>query len=206
MKIKDIILIILIIISVVIFWSMRSKIERLTKENIVLVNNINAYEKEILGLNDSIISARGVYEVKLSDLKRSKDSVIINLNETRKQLKIKDNEIKELMHFQSTLKADTIVEYIRNDSCEFDINIVYNPQTKFHVSSKRIEGKDSLSHSAFIQSSYEMFIYDRKEWKEPNFFKRLFLFRWGKYSFTESVLKSDNDKIQIKNFKVIQIE
>lgn len=142
---------------------MRSKIDRLTKENITLVNNINAYEKEILGLNDSIISVRGVYEVKLSDLKRSKDSVIINLNEARKQLKIKDNEIKELMHFQSNLKTDTIIEYIRNDSCEFDINIVYNPQTKFHVSSKRIEGKDSLSHSAFIQSSYEMFIYDRKE-------------------------------------------
>lgn len=206
MKIKDVVFIILIIISIVIFWSMRSKIDRLTKENITLVNNINAYEKEILGLNDSIISVRGVYEVKLSDLKRSKDSVIINLNEARKQLKIKDNEIKELMHFQSNLKTDTIIEYIRNDSCEFDINIVYNPQTKFHVSSKRIEGKDSLSHSAFIQSSYEMFIYDRKEWKEPNFFKRLFLFRWGKYSFTESVLKSDNDKIQIKNFKVIQIE
>jgi len=36
--------------------------------------------------------------------------------------------------------------------------------------------------------------------------RRLFLFRWGRYTIDRSHIVSDNDMIQIKNFRVIRVE
>ena len=47
--------------------------------------------------------------------------------------------------------------------------------------------------------------YESTEWKESNFFKRLFLFRWKKYHYESNVLTSDNALIKIKDFKVIKV-
>lgn len=182
--------------------------DTLKKDIEVLYNNNFAYEQELISYKDSIIKERGVFNFTLNQINKSKDSVIIKLNQTRKSLNIKDKELKEMTHFIANMKTDTIINItnIINDSCEFDLRIQYNPQTIFEISNKRINGQDSLRHNSSISSSFDGYIYGKKTWKEPNFFKRLFLFRWGKNTTDRGTLIPDNDKIEVKDFRIIRIK
>ncbi len=185
------------------------QVSNLKKANTTLIQNNKAYESDILGLQDSISNIRGTYRVTIGELNTSRDRLLAELNAARRELGIKDKEIRDLLHFKSTIKTDTIVvvkPIIVQDSCEFDIEIEYNPQTIFNVSMSKEHGEHVIKHSANISGSFSAFMYETSEWKEPNFWKRLFLFRWGKNYYEENTLISDNEIIQINDFRVIKIQ
>lgn len=166
-------LIVLLIGSFGVTTYLRYENNKLKEEVGTLYNNNYAYEQDYLALQDSTNKERGVYLFNINQIKNSKDSILIKLNETRKDLKIKDKELKEMTHFAASIKTDTTINItnIINDSCEFDLAIQYNPQTKFTISNKKINGQDSLTHSSDISSSFDGFIYEKNTWKEPNFFR-----------------------------------
>lgn len=201
----NIIIIVLILAASFYIYKLNTENRNLKYRNELLNNNLKAYEKDIVGLEDSIISLKITYKLTIAELEKSNESTLKELNKARKDSNIKDKELKELRHFKATAKLDTTIVINKNDSCDFEAVIKYNPQTIFSISSKRIDGVDSLKHSANISASFNSIIYDKAEWKEPNFFKRLFLFRWGKYHYEHNELKSDNELIKIKDFKVIKI-
>ena len=182
--------------------------KKLKGEIEVLFNNNYAYEQDLLSFQDSINNERGVYKLTIGELNTSRDKIVQELNKTKKELNIKDKELKEMTNFAASIKTDTTINItnIINDSCEFNLRIQYNPQTIFNVSNQKINGMDSLRHSSDISASFKGFIYDKSSWKEPNFFKRLFLFKWGKNNTERTKLVSDNDKITIKDFKVVKVK
>lgn len=185
------------------------QVSNLKKANTTLIQNNKAYESDILGLQDSISNIRGTYRVTIGELNTSRDRLLTELNIARRELGIKDKEIRDLLHFKSTIKTDTTVlvkPIIVQDSCEFDIEITYNPQTIFNISMSKEHGEHVIKHSADILASFSAFMYETSEWKEPNFWKRLFLFKWGKDYYEENTLISDNEIIQIKDFRVIKIQ
>jgi len=188
-------------------YIMNKNINSLKTQNEILYNNVSAYETELSHLKDSIIVERGAYLFTIDNIRSSKDSVIQSLEETRKELGIKDNKIKEYQYLLSTIKTDTIINVtnIIGDSCQFDLEIKYNPQTIFNISLNRNNGIDELRHKANISASFEGIGYIKSEWKEPKFFKRLITFKWGKYHLERYVLKSDNEMVKINDFKVIKI-
>ena len=179
------------------------QVSNLKKANTTLTQNNKAYESDILGLQDSIANIRGTYRITIGELNTSRDRLLAELNTARRELGIKDKEIRDLLYFKSTIKTDTtavVKPIIIQDSCEFDIEIAYNPQTIFNISMSKEHGEHVIKHSADISANFSAFMYETSEWKEPNFWKRLFLFRWGK------TLISDNEIIQINNFRVIKIQ
>lgn len=185
------------------------QVSNLKKANTTLTQNNKAYESDILGLQDSISNIRGTYRVTIGELNTSRDRLLTELNTARRELGIKDKEIRDLLHFKSTIKTDTTVvvkPIIIQDSCEFDIEIAYNPQTIFNISMSKEHGEHVIKHSADISASFSAFMYETSEWKESNFWKRLFLFKWGKDYYEENTLISDNEIIQINNFRVIKIQ
>ena len=166
------------------------QVSNLKKANTTLIQNNKAYESDILGLQDSISNIRGTYRVTIGELNTSRDRLLAELNAARRELGIKE-EIRDLLHFKSTVKTDTTVvvkPIIIQDSCEFDIEIEYNPQTIFNVSMSKEHGEHVIKHSANISASFSAFMYETSEWKEPNFWKRLFLFRWGKRLLRRNIL------------------
>ena len=182
--------------------------KKLKTANELFFNNNKAYELEVNGLKDSLSGERGVFQLTLKDIQTSQDKTIQELNKAKEQLGIKDNTIKEMNHFIANIHTDTTVVMPNNlvkDSCNFEVTIKYNPQTIFYISNKHFNGVDSLTHKADISASFSGFIYTKNIWKEPNFFKRLFLFKWGKYHTERTQLISDNNKITIKDFKVIKL-
>lgn len=200
-------LVVLTMISTI--FILGKQVSNLKKANTILIQNNKAYESDILGLQDSISNIRGTYRVTIGELNTSRDRLLTELNTARRELGIKDKEIRDLLHFKSTIKTDTTVmvkPIIIQDSCEFDIEITYNPQTIFNISMSKEHGKHVIKHSADISASFNIFMYETSEWKEPNFWKRLFLFKWGKDYYEENTLVSDNEIIQINDFRVIKIQ
>lgn len=197
------ILIVAVFIGTLVYFN--AKITSLTKENAILNNNNKAYEQELENLEDSLISKRVTYEMTVRELNNSKNKIVKELNNARKEIGIKDKQIKELTHFNSTITLDTTIMVNINEECEFDTVIEYNPQTVFKVAITKIDTNTVLRHSADISGSFNAYTYESTEWKESNFFKRLFLFRWKKYHYESNVLTSDNALIKIKDFKVIKV-
>lgn len=86
-------------------YSEHQRIEQLKSELAVSVNNNKAYEAEADSLNNKIIE----FQFTAAQLNASNDSLIQKLNKTRKQLGIKDKQIKELQYLASqNQKRDTI--------------------------------------------------------------------------------------------------
>lgn len=197
------ILIVAVFIGTLVYFN--AKITSLTKENALLNNNNKAYEQELENLEDSLISKRVTYEMTVRELNNSKNKIVKELNNARKEIGIKDKQIKELTHFNSTIALDTTIIININEECQFDTVIEYNPQTVFKVAITKIDTNTILRHSADISGSFNAYTYESTEWKESNFFKRLFLFRWKKYHYKSNVLTSDNALIKIKDFKVIKV-
>ncbi len=197
------ILIVAVFIGTLVYFN--AKITSLTKENAILNNNNKAYEQELENLEDSLISKRVTYEMTVRELNNSNNKIVKELNNARKEIGIKDRQIKELTHFNSTITLDTTIMVTINEECEFDTVIEYNPQTVFKVAITKIDTNTVLRHSADISGSFNAYTYESTEWKESNFFKRLFLFRWKKYHYESNVLTSDNALIKIKDFKVIKV-
>jgi flagellar biosynthesis regulator FlaF len=159
-----------IICAVIVLGLLVGTIKVITKENkklkdqIELLDNNNyAYEQDIISLQDSINRERGVYTLTIKELKNSQNNILKELDDTRKELKIKDKELEQMTHFNATIKTDTVISItnIINDSCEFNLNIEYNPQTIFKVSNTKINGKDSLRHSSDISASFNAYLYTK---------------------------------------------
>lgn len=108
MKTKLIIVLVSLFVLCGFGWCLQSqhqKIKKLNRELIVASNNNKAYEVENSALNDKIIE----FQLTADQLNASNDSLVLKLNETRKQLKIKDKQIKSLQYLASeTKKKDTI--------------------------------------------------------------------------------------------------
>lgn len=82
-----------------------NKIKNISKELSTAVNNNKAYEAENSALKDKSIE----FEYTIDQLNHSNDSLTQKLNDARKQLNIKDKNIKQLQYLASTnYKVDTL--------------------------------------------------------------------------------------------------
>ena len=200
MKMKFIIPTVLVFVVGVFLFG--RKINQLNGQVATLKNNINAYELELQDSHQQV----GVYQMTIAEIEKSKDSLVILLNETRKELGIKNKELNQALTFKSVTSetvVDTIVREFRDtvSICDFEMDIVFNSYT-----SVKIAVQDSLlTTSIDVWDRYQLFDYSRKEWKEPKFIKRLILFRWGKWVYDEFKLVNENELNKIKDFKVIKI-
>ena len=86
-------------------WQQSTKIQRLNNDLIVAVNNNKAYEAERDSLKDNAIQ----FQFTIDHINHSNDSLVNNINDMRKQVKVKDKQISELQYFASiNNKRDTI--------------------------------------------------------------------------------------------------
>ena len=85
--------------------------------------------------------------------------------------------------------------------CDFERVVEFNEYTKVFVCLR-----DSLL-MVVPDFSDRLLIYDlsRKQWKESSFFRRVFLFKWGKYTVDEFRFVNENELNKITDFKVIRV-
>lgn len=166
----------------------------------VLANNNLAYEKELSNYDNE----RGVYLISLRDLKNSRDSIIQKLDSTRRVLNIKDSELKAALSV-STVYRDTIYIEAVSDSLKTFYTGYLKPNELTSYSVSFDVPKEEFKIISGIEDRLSIFIKETSEWKEPKFFKRLFLFKWGKDVFRKVNVENDNDKIDITQIRVYEI-
>lgn len=195
---KNFILIAVIIISILtaIVFLQRNEINSKSKEVDRLYNNIQYYQD----MSDSINDNNRMLLLNINELNNSNDSVIIELNNIRKDLKIKDKELKLAQSQTQQIKLDTSF-VVKTDN--FSYKIKPNNLTEL-----LIERKDSiLTAKLNIENQQTLFISSKKQYKNQykNWFRRLLKFDFKKCYVHKYNIQNSNDLIKVTDTRVIQI-
>jgi hypothetical protein len=124
-----------------------------------LRNNIEAYEDDILGYK----TKGGIYNFSMEEITHSLDSTIMRLNSIRKELDIKEKQIREMSAIKTVLR-DTTTIYVYKDkdsipNCDFEIKHEFNPWTKLDL--ELTSGK--LKAEIDVTDNYYLFCYTKQE-------------------------------------------
>lgn len=135
------------------------------------IENIKAYDSQLSGLNNS----NKVFKLTIDQLNYFKDSILIKMNEVRKELNIKDSKIKQMQYKLSHVeKPDSVIlkDTVFVESFKLD-TIIGDEWANTHLIMKypnyiKFTPKFKLESFLFVES--------KKETVNPP--KKFFLFRW----------------------------
>lgn len=167
--IGSVVLMMIAIITLCFTLNSKSKTENRWKE---AVTNIKSYENMFSDSKDKSIA----FQLTIAQLKHYNDSIFQELNDVRKELKIKDSKLKSLQYISSNfVKSDTI---ILKDTIFKDQGIDIDTLLSDEWYSVRVGLKypSSVIVTPRFRSEKNVIVSTKRETVNPS--KRFFLFRW----------------------------
>ena len=164
------ILIIVLIVSIYALFSTKRSADKKWKE---AVENAKAYSE----LFSNSESKNRAFKLTIDQLKNSNDSIFQELNEARKELKVKDSKLKSLQYVSSSFsKVDTIT--LKGDTIFKDshVNIDTLLSDKWYSVRVGLKYPSTVSIEPKFLSIKYIVVSAKKETVNPP--KRFFLFRW----------------------------
>lgn len=201
-KIKQILFVTLSVVVLgigILFYFQNKSIEKLRRENTQLYSSLTAYEIENSSLNYSIRSL----ELSIDQLVFSKDSITQKLNQTRKELGVKDKQIKSLQYIASQAHIiDTVVlkDTIFKETVKIDTALT-NPWYNISLS---LQYPNLIGVDLTVPSEKQVIISARREVVNPSKCKLKNLFK-KKYTVTEVEVLESNPYITSKQNRFIEI-
>lgn len=198
---KYIILVITIIGLILFFILMINKTNRLNEKYKVAVNNEKAYNLELK--KDS--SRRIMYQFTINQLSYMNDSIIDKLNKVRKELNIKDKQLKQLQYNKTIITINDTIhlkDTIFKDT-KFKLDtIISNKWYKLNLSLKY---PNIINTGISINNEEYIIVSEKKETVNPP--KKFFLLRWfqKKHRVIEVKVINNNPYVLNKESKFIQI-
>jgi hypothetical protein len=164
------------------------------------VENVKAYDAQLGGLKDD----NRVFKLTVEQLNYFNDSIVKKLNESRKELGIKDKHIQQLQYELLTAsKADTLdlKDTIFVNNFKLD-TIVGDKWVKTHLHMKY---PSTIALKPEVTLERHTFINGKRETVNPP--KKFFLFRWfqRKHTVVEVTTRELNPYVEEKIQKYIQI-
>lgn len=162
-----------------------------------LNNNVEYYQNNLSKNKEE----NRTLQFSIQEYKESKDSLIQEINQVQKKLKIKDKELSQVQQQHQAIKLDTTV--IVRDS-NFVTEIKPN-----NLTSLIIIKKDSiLTAKLNIRNSQTLFIKHSKEYrnKYKNFFIRLLHFDFKKRNVFNYEIHNSNPIIKIEESRLVEIQ
>jgi len=165
--------------------------------------NLKAYDSQ-LGIEKEKNVA---YQLSISQLEYFQDSVLRALDETRKELKIKDKNLKALQAVQSSFKKKDTVRITQVDTLfkEPSLNIDTLLGDKWYTLQLGLKYPSTIAVSPNFTSEKHIIVSTKKETVEPP--KKFFLLRWFQKKHT--VLNVDvvekNPYVEGESSKYIEI-
>lgn len=164
------------------------------------IENIKAYDSQLSGLNNS----NKVFKLTIDQLNYFKDSILIKMNEVRKELNIKDSKIKQMQYQLSHVeKPDSVIlkDTIFVESFKLD-TITGDEWANTHLIMKypnyiKFTPKFKLESFLFVES--------KKETVNPP--KKFFLFKWfqKKHTVLNVTVKENNPYVETDEQKFVEI-
>lgn len=165
-------LVVLIIAMVVVDVALYNQYKAADDRWKTAVANIKAYDS-VLSDADNRNTA---LELTVNQLKNFKDSILIELNNTRKELKIKDSKLRALQYVSSGFsRTDTIVlkDTVFRTS-DFKLDTVL--QDQWYKLTLGLKYPSQISASPEFKSEKHIIVSTKRETVNPP--KKFFLFRW----------------------------
>lgn len=177
-----------------------NQISSLNEKYWISISNNKAYEAQ----NDSLVNQSREFQLTIEQLNYSADSLVQKLNEARKQLNIKDKNIKELEYIASNnSKTDTVhlkdTIFIKDTVVDTLISDEWS-RLKLHLEyPNEIVANYSFKNSTIIVAS------SKKETVNPP--KKFFICRWfqKKHEVISIDVVEENPYCELKEQKFIKI-
>ena len=175
----------------------RNQLVNRNKEIDRLNNNILYYQEQ----QDTLKNDNRVLRLTIDEFKDSKDSIITQLNDVRKELKIKDEQLEQAQSQTQQIIVDTAI-IVKEDNFEK----VIKPN---ELTSIIIAKTDSiLTAKIDIKNTQTLFLSSKKEYKRQykNWFRRLLKFDFKKQRVYRYTIKNSNELIKVTDTRLITLE
>lgn len=174
-----------------------SQLNDKNKEIDRLFNNIRAYEQ----LVDSTKENNRVLQLTINELNNSNDSLLQQVEQTRKKLSIKNKNLQSAQVINTVIR-DTITKVITT-SKDFNETLKLNPLTTIKV----YRTDSILTAKIDIVNQQILFIEEKKEYKNKykNGWIRFWHFDWRKIRVRKYQIHNTNDLIKVTDTRVVEI-
>ena len=164
------ILMIVLFVSIYALFSTKRRADKKRKE---AVENVKAYSEMFSNSEDK----NRAFKLTIDQLKHSNDSIFQELNDARKELKVKDSKLKSLQYVSSSFsKVDTIT--LKGDTIFKDsyVNIDTLLSDEWYSVKVGLKYPSTVTVEPTFKSIKYIVVSAKKETVNPP--KRFFLFRW----------------------------
>lgn len=175
-----------------------NKIERLDKELGVVTNNYNYYQS----LTSSLDKQNNVLQLTIDDLSLTNDSLLQQLDSTRRELDLKSKNIQQAQIIETVVR-DTVTTTLEPTEIDFTKELKLNKLTTIIVSKK-----DSILNAVLdLKNQQTLFIEEKKKYRNQykNWFQRLIHFDWKKDKVKNYTIHNSNDLIKVTNTRIVEI-
>lgn len=174
------------------------QLKKKDKELDRITNNVRAYED--IATNKE--NQNRVLQLTIEELNASKDSLIQQIKDTQKELKIKDKNLTNVSVINTEVK-DSIKTVIKYKTVDFKEELKLNPLTTIIVSRK-----DSiLTAKLDIKNQQTIFVEEKKEYrtKYKNGWVRFWHFDWKKIHTKQYQIVNSNPLIKVTGTRIIEV-
>lgn len=181
-----------------------TKNKQLNFDYSLALNNYRAYEQMVTAKLDSVNGKN--YELKLTKemLEYSNDSIIRNLNELRKELKIKDKNIQRLEYILTqTTTHDSI--YFTDTIFNYDVNVDTTLADRWRVLNLKLKYPNTIDIKSTFNNELSVIVSGEKQTIKPP--SKIFFIRW--FQKKQTVVKIDvvdgNPYASVKEQRFVEI-
>ena len=162
-----------------------------------LSNNIQAYEELVTNKEQT----NTVLQLTINELNNSKDSLIQEIQQTKKKLNVKNKNLVQAQVINTVIK-DTVTKVITVDR-NFNETLKINPLTTIKVS----RTDSILTAKIDIQNQQILFIEEKKVYKNTykNGWIRFWHFDWKKIRVRKYQIQNSNPLIRVTNTRIVEI-
>ena len=166
-------------------------------------NNIEAYQ-DMINNSDSVNS---VLQMDLKNLQNSNDKLIQQIDNVRKQSKIKKTSLTSaatqtqaiIVNKSKEITGKDLITILK-DTTYID-SIQYNKYTTVYYTI----GKDTVNIGLNLKNTQYLYTYKQKEYKnKKNFFKRLFTLDFKKVTHYKYKIINTNDLLKTSDLRIIE--
>lgn len=161
-------------------------------------SNVRAYQ----GLVSNNQEHNRTLQLTIEELNHSNDSLLLQLKQTQKELKIKDKNLTDASVINTEIR-DSVKTVIKKEAIDFEEELKLNPLTTIIV-----RRKDSiLTAKIDLKNQQTILIYKKKEYK--NFYKtgwvRFWHFDWKKIETKEYQIVNTNPLIKVTGTRIVEV-
>lgn len=164
-----------------------------------ITSNVRTYQ-DIVSNNQN---NNRTLQLTIEELNHSNDSLLLQLKQTQKELKIKDKNLTDASVINTEIK-DSVKTVIKKEAIDFKEELKLNPLTTIIV-----ERKDSiLTAKIDLKNQQTIFVEEKKEYlnQYKNGFIRFLHFDWKRIRTRKYTIKNSNPIIKVINTRVVEIK